>query len=220
MQRATIVTFLCLLSHSSSQGAGGEDTTSPHLDVTTELVNLRDRITEIRMELRYMEKENAALEARVTTAELELKTLKEKSQVAFSASLADSVGPFNVDSTIVYPKVITNVGQAYNLFTAYPCMCLPAGIFTAPVRGIYYIGFTACGNADSNAMALNLYKNSDLLTNLAKYSNGYMTYFSGGVTVQLEAGDVVYTQLPANSKLYDDHINNRTVFSGFLVITV
>ncbi|XP_035383264.1 complement C1q-like protein 4 isoform X2 [Electrophorus electricus] len=163
------------------------------------------------MELRYMEKENAALEARVTTAELELKTLKEKSQVAFSASLADSVGPFNVDSTIVYPKVITNVGQAYNLFT---------GIFTAPVRGIYYIGFTACGNADSNAMALNLYKNSDLLTNLAKYSNGYMTYFSGGVTVQLEAGDVVYTQLPANSKLYDDHINNRTVFSGFLVITV
>ncbi|XP_035383579.1 heavy metal-binding protein HIP-like isoform X1 [Electrophorus electricus] len=196
---------------SSSQGAGGEDTTSPHLDVTTELVNLRDRITEIRMELRYMEKENAALEARVTTAELELKTLKEKSQVAFSASLADSVGPFNVDSTIVYPKVITNVGQAYNLFT---------GIFTAPVRGIYYIGFTACGNADSNAMALNLYKNSDLLTNLAKYSNGYMTYFSGGVTVQLEAGDVVYTQLPANSKLYDDHINNRTVFSGFLVITV
>uniref|UniRef100_A0AAY5EAA3 C1q domain-containing protein n=1 Tax=Electrophorus electricus TaxID=8005 RepID=A0AAY5EAA3_ELEEL len=199
MQRATIVTFLCLLSHSSSQGAGGEDTTSPHLDVTTELVNLRDRITEIRMELRYMEKENAG------------NTSIKKSQVAFSASLADSVGPFNVDSTIVYPKVITNVGQAYNLFT---------GIFTAPVRGIYYIGFTACGNADSNAMALNLYKNSDLLTNLAKYSNGYMTYFSGGVTVQLEAGDVVYTQLPANSKLYDDHINNRTVFSGFLVITV
>lgn len=68
-------------------------------------------------------------------------------------------------------------------------------------------------------MAVDLYKNNEKLSGLSKESNGYLTYFSGGLVIQLEAGDVVYTKLPANTKLYED-TNNRTTFSGFLIFPI
>lgn len=90
------------------------------------------------------------------------------------------------------------------------------GIFTAPVRGSYYIRYTSCGNTGRHGMAVDLYKNNEKMSGLGRESDGYLTYFSGGLVMQLEVGDIVYTKLPANTKLYDD-TNNRTTFSGFLI---
>uniref|UniRef100_A0A8C6MGB8 C1q domain-containing protein n=1 Tax=Nothobranchius furzeri TaxID=105023 RepID=A0A8C6MGB8_NOTFU len=54
-------------------------------------------------------------------------------QVAFSASLMDSgsgdVGPFNTKTPLVFRRVVTNIGNAYNPNT---------GFFIAPVRGVYH----------------------------------------------------------------------------------
>lgn len=91
-----------------------------------------------------------------------------------------------------------------------------AGIFTAPINGAYYIRLTSCDNTESHGMAVHLYKNNKKMNTLAKYSQGFKTYFSSGLVMQLEAGDIVYTKLPSNSKLYGDE-DNGTTFSGFLL---
>ncbi|XP_062844464.1 complement C1q-like protein 3 [Trichomycterus rosablanca] len=97
-------------------------------------------VFELKMDMRIMGKDYAALEARLAATELELKNQKETPAVAFSAALVQSVGPYNVATTLVYSNVITNIGKAYNPVT---------GIFSAPVSGAYYIRFTSCGSSGS-----------------------------------------------------------------------
>ncbi|XP_046695479.1 complement C1q-like protein 3 [Silurus meridionalis] len=205
MKVEVIVATVFILCHSSLQD--DEIRTEPRFDVNQEILKLHERIAKLTEDLTVMGEKNGALQERLAAVNLELKNLQDPPAIAFSAALTHPVGVYNVDITLVYSKVISNVGRAYNPIT---------GIFTAPRNGTYYIRFTSCDNTQSHGMALDLYKNTEKINGLAKYSNGYMTYFSGGLVLQLEAGDVVYTKLPANSKLYDDG-NNRTTFSGFLI---
>uniref|UniRef100_A0A3B1KGJ0 C1q domain-containing protein n=1 Tax=Astyanax mexicanus TaxID=7994 RepID=A0A3B1KGJ0_ASTMX len=136
-----------------------------------------------------------------------------KTFVAFSAGLpVGQMGPFNTETTLIYSKVLTNVGGAYNQYT---------GIFTAPVRGVYYIRFTAAAyNSNSYNMGLHLYKNNQHLLHLGEYdSDGRARHVSCGLALELEAGDTVYTRLLANYSLYDDALLRNT-FSGFLLFSI
>uniref|UniRef100_A0A3B1ICJ6 C1q domain-containing protein n=1 Tax=Astyanax mexicanus TaxID=7994 RepID=A0A3B1ICJ6_ASTMX len=135
-----------------------------------------------------------------------------RTKVAFSAGIGPPqriLGPFNVETNLIYSKVLTNIGEAYNSHT---------GVFTAPVRGVYYIRFTGSeyGNT-SNNIGVNLYKNGQNLLHLGENgSDGLAKHISSGVTLELEAGDVVYTRLPANYVLWGGS-DFRTTFSGFLI---
>uniref|UniRef100_A0A3B4UL47 C1q domain-containing protein n=1 Tax=Seriola dumerili TaxID=41447 RepID=A0A3B4UL47_SERDU len=135
------------------------------------------------------------------------------SKVAFSAALTDSglLGPFNTDTTIVYSNVFTNIGKAYNPVT---------GIFTAPVKGVYYFRFTGMDYRSAVHMGAALYKNNQriMLTYEINVNNGYFEHMSNGVTLELEKGDVVFLRLPANKGLYDNNESHNT-FSGFLLFT-
>uniref|UniRef100_A0A8B9K6W0 C1q domain-containing protein n=1 Tax=Astyanax mexicanus TaxID=7994 RepID=A0A8B9K6W0_ASTMX len=136
-----------------------------------------------------------------------------QTKVAFSAGLpVGQMGPFNTETTLIYSKVLTNVGGAYNQYT---------GIFTAPVRGVYYIRFTAAAyNSNSYNMGLHLYKNNQHLLHLGEYdSDGRARHVSCGLALELEAGDTVYTRLLANYSLYDDALLRNT-FSGFLLFSM
>ncbi|KAL7838865.1 hypothetical protein AOLI_G00272690 [Acnodon oligacanthus] len=158
-------------------------------------------LAEMKTELVKMQNKNAVQASELSAVKSELENLKNKS--------AGQRGPFSVDTTLIYKQVLTNVGGAYNPYT---------GIFTAPVRGVYYIRFTSgiYGNK-SNNIGLNLRKNDQHLMHLGELgADGETKHVSSGVTLELAAGDVVYTQLPANYVVWDDS-GLRTSFSGFLI---
>ncbi|XP_026007035.1 restin homolog isoform X6 [Astatotilapia calliptera] len=130
-------------------------------------------------------------------------------RVAFSAGLTDSgsVGPFDEETTLIFSKIITNIGEAYNQ---------TAGVFTAPVSGLYVFSFTAADYL-KGYMGLYLYKNDKpIVFSLDLNDHGGYASTSNAVCLQLEEGDRVHLGLPASYRLYDDS-RNFSVFSGFLL---
>ncbi|KAL6463089.1 hypothetical protein MHYP_G00274800 [Metynnis hypsauchen] len=171
-------------------------------------------LSAVKRELEQLKNVGAAQAITLSAMKIDVKTLKNESaeKVAFSAALglpAGLRGPFSAETTLVYKNVLTNIGNAYNSST---------GIFTAPFRGVYYIRFTA-SVYDNNSynLGLNLYKNGDHLLHLGENSiDGIAKHVSSGVTMELVAGDQVYTKLPVNYVVWDDSFF-RTSFSGFLI---
>ncbi|KAL7386131.1 hypothetical protein ABVT39_004384 [Epinephelus coioides] len=151
------------------------------------------------------------LVTRVTKAEKQLELLKQENagkRVAFGAALGNvgNVGPFNAAITLTYKNVITNTGS-YNPAT---------GIFTAPVRGIYYFSFSG-HHPSTRTMTLQLMKNGVYMASVWNPAAGksYETV-TNGMTLQLEVGDQVYMKLWANTWIFDNG-NNHSTFIGHLL---
>ncbi|XP_076847114.1 uncharacterized protein LOC143492615 [Brachyhypopomus gauderio] len=164
-----------------------------------------------------LKKTSAALNARLATSESDVDYLKraniDRPKVAFSAALDGSLGSLNSITNVVYSVVITNVGGAYSPST---------GMLTAPVRGVYYVRFTTCSATYGYYSGVNLYKNNEKLLFLYgygynNYGNNYK-YIAGGLTLQLQKGDVVNTRLPASYYLSACGFKGNT-FSGHLIFT-
>ncbi|KAL1006076.1 hypothetical protein UPYG_G00067530 [Umbra pygmaea] len=139
----------------------------------------------------------------------------DRPKVAFSAALgisAGNIGPFNTETTLVYKKVFTNIGNYYNSST---------GIFTAPVKGVYHFTFH-CHTYNGIRGYIFLYKNgvamaatADQPTSGDPADNG-----SNGLVLMLEVGDEIYMRLPINSWIYDDNDGyNLSTFNGILLFT-
>ncbi|KAL2094530.1 hypothetical protein ACEWY4_009249 [Coilia grayii] len=197
------------------------------LSVTkTQLQHSRSQVQELKtlnaaMEVRLNEEmkdiktENNAVEMRLTSMEKEMGNvmtdMSGRPKVAFSAALTDAeyIGPFNTDITLVYKKIFTNVGNAYSPIT---------GIFTAPVRGVYYFRFTAVGKSSSHRLVIRLVKNGEQVMAMYELPNDN-EYVNNAVVLQLEVGDIIYMQLPSSNEAFDNS-NNHTTFSGFLIFTL
>ncbi|KAM7376576.1 hypothetical protein PAMP_006300 [Pampus punctatissimus] len=174
---------------------------------------LRTENEEIFSRLETAESLNTGIQLRLTASDRLIQKLQNQSsdklKVAFSASLTDSgsVGPFDDETTLIFSKTITNIGQAYNQ---------TAGVFTAPLRGLYFFSFTAADYV-KGYMGLYLYRNNQpIIFNLDLNDHGGYASTSNGVALQLEEGDLVRLSLPASYRLYDDS-RNFSVFSGFLL---
>ncbi|XP_042368267.1 complement C1q-like protein 3 [Plectropomus leopardus] len=166
-----------------------------------------DELTELNALTEKLE----ALETRLKDSENQIVELrnKERTKVIFSAEAGarGAIGPFNTETTLVYKRVITNIGNAYSEFT---------GIFTAPVAGVYY--FTIFHHAGGGpGTELFLYKNSQHIVTTQDHPSVHETAHNGGnaVFLQLYQGDQVYVRMGANSHIYGS--NYHTTFSGFLV---
>ena len=173
------------------------------------LADLKDRVEKL-------ERDNQVLQTRLDVTEVN----NDSRKVAFSASIILPVGPFNTDTTLVYPHVVTNIGGAYNPIT---------GIFTAAVKGVYQFSFTGIDYRPTKWVSVALFKNEDQLMCQWKLPAGtHHQYVQNTVIVELTQGDVIYTRLPNNHRIRGDatnnkrnlNLNNNNIFSGFLLFTV
>ncbi|XP_071371114.1 uncharacterized protein [Centroberyx affinis] len=181
-----------------------------------------DRVAASEKTLDGLKRENSAqtaqlssMEARMSASESQLEELQRERahKVAFSVGLTDSglVGPFNTETTLIYRKVFSNLSQAYNPTT---------GIFTAPVRGLYYFSFAAFDFHYTGTLGLTLYHNDKRAMHSGIYNHdGSNEYVSNALILQLEESDVVYMRLPRGYQLTDD-TNNPNIFTGFLLFPV
>ncbi|KAL3055092.1 hypothetical protein OYC64_017908 [Pagothenia borchgrevinki] len=158
------------------------------------------------------------LEAKLKDTEKQVEDLRAEVQafhgqdVAFGASLGldTHFGPFTAAITVTYKNVFTNIGSAYQPGT---------GIFTAPVKGVYYFSFSA-NHRSTKISGLYLMKNGKQMISMYNDSAGNsLETAANGMTLQLEVGDQVYMRLWANSWIYDNP-NNYCTFIGFLLFSL
>nr|XP_020442444.1 complement C1q-like protein 4 [Monopterus albus] len=180
-------------------------------DTETTLSGYHHYVLGLQGQLGAINKKLGALENRLKETENHIEDQKRKEgyRVVFSAS-ADGggrIGPFKTDTTLVYNKVITNIGSAYNQHT---------GIFTAPVRGVYYFSFFYHAGGEY-IVFLSLMKNNELVGTTSDHSSSFDTADNGGnaVFVQLQQGDHVFVRMRSNSHIWATH--RFTTFNGFLV---
>ncbi|XP_038126393.1 complement C1q-like protein 2 [Cyprinodon tularosa] len=190
------------------------------VDIWAELKELRDMTIQLKADLVHylskiekVEQEKSALEVRISSTEMEIKEIKmqnaDRPKVAFSLGLTNAgrLGPYSTDVTLKFSKVFSNFGQGYNPNT---------GIFTSPVRGVYYFRFTFFEVDNANWMGVRLYHNSKLIMINYDRSSSYYENMSNGVILQLNIDDVVYMVLVSPYTVFDDHRNYST-FTGFLL---
>ncbi|XP_019909222.1 complement C1q tumor necrosis factor-related protein 3-like [Esox lucius] len=182
-------------------------------DIHTVLREMTASMAEQRTELKQTQAQLQTLLDQLKTTESQMEEVRkqnrEQSNVAFAASLGvrGNTGPFNTDTTVAYRNIFTNTGNAYNSNT---------GIFTAPVRGLYYFSFSGC-NQSSKPMGLQLFKNGVKQVTVYNHAGG-TTYetSTNGITLELYVGEQVYIRLLANTWLADSE-NNHNTFIGHLL---
>ncbi|XP_063075836.1 complement C1q-like protein 2 [Engraulis encrasicolus] len=182
-------------THASGQGTGGEG--GGLVGNSCLVVSLLDRMH--------------ALEGTMSALKEQLEVERQRAAVGFSASLGihGNLGPFSTDTILAYKRVLTNTGDAYNPST---------GIFTAPVRGLYYFSFSG-HHQTSKSMGFSLYKNEEKMVSLHNHAAGNrFESTSQGVNLLLEKGDQVYIKLWENTWVHDNTDFNVNIFTGHLVV--
>jgi len=107
--------------------------------------------------------------------------------VAFHADLRGGTAITSYERTLVFPRVITNIGGAYNRHT---------GEFIAPRRGTYEFSFTVRAH-NSNGFA-HLMKNLEIIA--SSYHDNH-EHGTNTVILQLNAGDRVWVKITANADI-------------------
>ncbi|XP_063344330.1 complement C1q tumor necrosis factor-related protein 3-like [Pelmatolapia mariae] len=180
-----------------------------------DLLKLRskEQAAKLETEINQLKLQSEEQEAKLETEINQLKQEVQVKQVAFSASLVnqgrEEIGPFNTRIILIFKRVVTNIGNAYNPHT---------GIFTAPVRGAYHFDWKVFGYGNIRAAAV-LFRNGEHIF-LAEENptSGYVSA-SDGASLLLEVGDQVSVRLWTNSRIFDDQ-NHHTSFSGHLIFTM
>ncbi|XP_027142870.1 centromere protein F-like [Larimichthys crocea] len=212
--------LMSLETRLSATESEASDLQKQNADLQARLSSSESELLTSKSRIDQLEKENADLQARLSSSESELLTSKSridqlekenaaKPKVAFYTALtrAGRVGPYNMDTTLKYSIVHTNIGNAYSP---------TSGFFTAPVKGLYYLQFTV-SEVLRGYMGVKVYKNNQRIMYNQEFNHGDSHgYFTNSVILELIAGDIIYLALPSGQSAYDNG-NNHNTFSGALL---
>ncbi|XP_076849876.1 complement C1q tumor necrosis factor-related protein 3-like [Brachyhypopomus gauderio] len=164
--------------------------------------------SEIPCELKELKK--TVIEQKEKLEELQ-KEVADKPKVAFSASLfgqgGQTLGGYTSEVILKFLNVFINIGSAYDPST---------GVFTAPVRGVYYFGFSAFAN-NAHSMGVCLRKNGQNIVATYDYNSNHKDVNGANRAVLLlEKGDQVHIGLWSGLSIFDSY-NSVSTFSGFLL---
>ncbi|KAK7162447.1 hypothetical protein R3I93_006677 [Phoxinus phoxinus] len=159
------------------------------------------------------------METKMKSMEIEMERLRTENKgrvkVAFSATLSafslKFIGPSANATTLVYENALTNIGNAYDTNT---------GIFTAPVKGVYYFNFVLF-NVRGMSTGVRMLKNGHHVVSATDNPPEQDTEdtASNAVSLLLEEGDRINLELWENRRVYTDG-NRRNTFSGHLLFTM
>ncbi|KAF4117545.1 cerebellin-1-like [Onychostoma macrolepis] len=211
-----VVYIVLLLSVLSTQA---QDFMSPTLDFISELkkiTTMEEKFNALNDDIKELRSKNEALTTKLKTFE-EKTEVSERAKVAFSASLSALgnahrfIGPYTIATTLVYENALTNIGNVYDTNT---------GIFTAPVKGVYFFNFVVF-NPHAISTGVSLLKNGNFVVSATDNPPGIDTEDTAcnSVSLILEQGDQIYIQLMENRRIYTDG-NRRNTFSGHLLFTM
>ncbi|XP_067348793.1 complement C1q-like protein 2 [Channa argus] len=175
------------------------------------LKELEEQQIEVLRQKTEVEEQKIEVEKQRTEVN-KLKQQLQVQKVAFSASLVAegdiTLGPFATHMPLIFRRVVTNVGQAYNP---------NSGVFTAPVRGVYQFEWHIGVHGDgSHATGAVLVKNAELIFIAYENQSSHYGTSSQGASLLLEAGDVVVLRLWQGTKIFDNQ-SHHTTFSGHLL---
>ncbi|XP_067303689.1 cerebellin 11 [Pseudorasbora parva] len=189
--------------------AKDEDFMTPTLNIYTELTELKASLNGLTKDLSAAKNE---LEEQKSLIQDLRKQIKESPKVAFTASMSatesTSRGPFSSETKLIFDKVLTNVGNAYDPVT---------GVFTAPVKGVYYFRYSGSAFA-SHDMGLSIFKGTDRFVSSYEYNSGERNdQMSNGAVMELDVGEEVHVKLWIRCWIFVDRRYNYSTFTGYLL---
>ncbi|ROL46311.1 Complement C1q-like protein 4 [Anabarilius grahami] len=198
-----------LISILSSCMAQDEDIMTPAVNIYSELKELKASLDGLTTDLNAAKNE---LEEQKSLIQDLQKQIKESSRVAFTASMSatesTSRGPFSTETKLIFDKVLTNVGNAYNPVT---------GVFTAPVKGVYYFRYSGSAFA-SHDMGLSIFKGTARFVSSYEYNSGERNdQMSNGAVMELDVGEEVHVRLWVGCWIFVDRRYNYSTFTGYLL---
>ncbi|XP_078317880.1 complement C1q-like protein 4 [Crassostrea virginica] len=130
-------------------------------------------------------------------------------RIGFTAGVTSASITWN-SGTLVFPKVITNVGSGYN----------PSdGVFTAPRAGVY-VFFVNVQSYNSNIVLVDIVLNGATKVRTLAYSTSGHGYNEAGpnlAVLSLQTGDRVWVKHYSGQGYYTHSDGPITTFSGFLI---
>ncbi|KAM6919938.1 uncharacterized protein PEZ65_011977 [Lycodopsis pacificus] len=169
---------------------------------------LQANLTEIQNDSEEEEEEEPRTKASELSLEVKRLTAEVNAKVAFSATIIESNDTFtgpgtnSTDNILIYNRVFTNVGFAYNCKT---------GIFTARLKGVYHFSFMTFGYNGHTSGAILVKNRRYQVSTWESTGSDNSGTTSNTVILELSVGETVNVNLSKDGKMH------KSVFSGFLI---
>ena len=130
-------------------------------------------------------------------------------RIGFTAGVTYSSSTWN-SGTLVFDKVITNVGHGYNPRD---------GVFTAPRAGVYVFFFNV-QSYTTQSVHVDIVLNGATKVRTLAFDGGGSEYYEAGpnlAVLSLQTGDRVWVKRFSGHGYYTESDGPITTFSGFLI---